>query len=50
MYNHLHMFPPYPKFIHFEKLLLYNRLKVYGFRPTFKCIHQLCLLSGRKGK
>ena len=27
MYNRLHMFPPYPNFIHFEKLLLDNRTK-----------------------
>ena len=49
-YYDMHMFPPYPNFIHFEKHLLHNRLKEYAFSPTFKCIHQLCLLSGRKGK
>ena len=48
--NDMHMFSPYPKFIHFEKLLPRNRSKEYAFSPTFKCIHQLCLLSGRKGK
>ena len=25
MYNHVHMFPPYANFIHFEKLLLDSR-------------------------
>ena len=50
MYNCVHMFPPYPNVIHFEKLLLHNRSKEYAFVPTFKYIHQLCLLSGMKGK
>ena len=49
-YNDIHMFPLYPNFIHFEKLLLHNKSKECAFSPTFKCIHQLCLLSGRKGK
>ena len=30
MYNRLHMFSPYPNFIHFEKLLLDNRTKDYA--------------------
>ena len=30
MYNHLHMFPPYSKYIHFEKLLLDNESKEYA--------------------
>ena len=50
IYNEIHIFPSYPNFIHFEKLLLHNRLKEYVFSPTFKCIHKLFLLSGRKGK
>ena len=50
MYKHVHMFPPYSNFIHFEKLLLDNRSKENAFSSTFKCIHQLCILSGRKGK
>ena len=29
MYNHVHVFPPYLKFTHFEKWLLHNRLKEY---------------------
>ena len=39
-----------PKFTHFQKLLLNNRLIEYGFIPTFQCIHQLCLFPGRKRK
>ena len=39
---------PYPKITHFEKLLLNNTLKEYGFSPTFQCIHQLCLFPARK--
>ena len=50
IYNDIHMLPPYPNFIHFEKLLLHKRSKEYAFSPTFKCIHQLCLMSGRKEK
>ena len=48
IYNDIHMFPPYPNFIHFDKLLLHSRSKEYAFSPTFKCIHQFCLFSGRK--
>ena len=48
MYNHVHIFPAYPKFTHFKKLLLNNTLKEYGFSPTFQCIHQLCLLQAQK--
>ena len=50
IYTDIHMFPPYPNFIHFDKLLLHSRSKERTFNPTFKCIHQLCLLSGREGK
>ena len=49
VYNHhVHIFPPYLKFTHCKKLLLNNKLKEYGFSPTFQCIYQLCLFQARK--
>ena len=40
MYNRLHMFPPYPNFIHFEKLLLDNRTKDYAlYIYIYTCIY-----------
>ena len=50
IHNNIHMFPPNPNFIHFDKLLLHSRSKEYEFSRTFKWIHQLCLLSWRKRK
>ena len=50
MYNWVHIFPQYPKLIHFVKLLLNITLREYRFTTTFQCIHQFCLFPGRKGK
>ena len=47
IYQYCRHISPHPKITYFEKLLLNNTLKEYGFSPTFHCIHQLCLFPAR---